>query len=41
MVLIDASNNGSPGLKILEPLYVHEDDKYTKEIMKIFNYGKE
>ncbi len=41
MVLIDASNNGSPGLKILEPLYVHKDNKYTKEIMKIFNYGKE
>jgi len=41
MVLIEASNNGLPGLKILEPLYVHEKDKYTPEVMKIFNFGKE
>ncbi|MCK5762190.1 MAG: SAM-dependent methyltransferase, partial [Candidatus Izimaplasma sp.] len=41
IVLIDASNNGLPGLKILEPLYVHENDKYTDEVLKIFNYGKE
>ena len=41
MVLIDASNNGLPGLKILEPLYVHEGNKYTDEVMKIFNFGKE
>lgn len=41
MVLIDASNNGQPGLKLLEPLYVHEDDHYTEEVLRIFNYGKE
>ncbi len=41
MVLIDASNNGLPGLKILEPLYVHENNSYTEEILKIFNFGKE
>lgn len=41
MVLIDASNNGSSGLKILEPLYVHEGLEYTKEILDIFRYGKE
>lgn len=41
MVLIEASNNGLQGLKILEPLYVHEGDHYTKEILKIFNYRKE
>ncbi|MBN2604312.1 MAG: tRNA1(Val) (adenine(37)-N6)-methyltransferase [Bacilli bacterium] len=41
MVLIDASNNGLQGLKILEPLYVHEDDQYTKEILRIFHYGEE
>ena len=40
MVLIDASNNGQPGLKLMEPLYVHEDDHYTEEVLKIFNYGK-
>ena len=41
MVLLDASNNGLPGLKILEPLYVHENNTYTKEVLRIFNYGKE
>ena len=41
MVLLDASNNGLPGLKILEPLYVHENDSYTKEVLRIFNLGKE
>ena len=41
MVLIEASNNGLQGLKILEPLYVHEGDHYTEEILKIFNYRKE
>ncbi len=41
MVLIDATNNGLPGLKILEPLYVHENNSYTEEVLKIFNFGKE
>ncbi len=40
-VLIDASNNGNPGLTLLEPLYVHENGGYTKEIKRIFNYGQE
>ncbi len=40
MVLIDASNNGAPGIKILEPLYVHEGSEYTEEIKRIFRYGK-
>lgn len=40
-VLVDASNNGSKGLKLLEPLYVHEGNEYTDEIKKIFRYGKE
>ena len=39
-VLIDATSNGSPGLKLLEPLYVHENNEYTEEIRRIFNYGK-
>jgi hypothetical protein len=25
----------------MEPLYVHEDDHYTSEVLRIFNYGKE
>lgn len=41
MVLVEASNNGNTGLKLLEPLYVHENGGYTEEIRKIFNYGKE
>ena len=40
-VLVDASNNGAPGLKLLEPLYVHEGTEYTDEIREIFRYGKE
>lgn len=40
-VLVDASNNGSKGLKLLEPLYVHEGNEYTDEIKRIFRYGKE
>ena len=40
MVLIEASNNGKTGLKLLEPLYVHNEDGYTNEIKRIFNYGK-
>jgi len=41
IVLIDATNNGSKGLKLLEPLYVHEEDGYTEEVKRIFRYGKE
>ncbi len=41
MVLIDASNNGKPGLKLLEPLYVHTEQGYTDEVKRIFNYGKD
>lgn len=41
MVLIDASNNGAKGLKILEPLYIHSEDGYTEEVKRIFNYGNE
>jgi tRNA1(Val) A37 N6-methylase TrmN6 len=41
MVLIEASNNGSTGLTLLEPLYVHNETGYTEEIKRIFRYGKE
>ena len=41
IVLVEASNNGNTGLKLLEPLYVHTDDGYTDEIKRIFNYGKD
>jgi tRNA1(Val) A37 N6-methylase TrmN6 len=35
-------SNKHGNLKVLPPLYVYnEDDTYTKEILKIFNYAKE
>lgn len=37
LVLIDGRKNGKPGLKILSPLYAHNDDgSYTEEILKMF-----
>ncbi len=38
-ILIEGVKDGAPGLKILEPLYVYEEDgKWSKEILKIYNY---
>ena len=41
MLLIEAIKDGSPvGLKILPPLFIHEQDgSYTPEIQEIY-YGK-
>ena len=37
MVLVEGRKNGNPGLKILPPLYVHEDDgNYTSEVTNMF-----
>ena len=37
IILIDGRKNGNPGLKVLNPLIVHnEDGSYTKEVLKIF-----
>jgi len=37
MILIEGSKNGKPGLKILSPLYAHEEDgTYSKEILSFF-----
>lgn len=37
LVLIDGRKNGSTGLKILPPLYVHNNDgSYTDEVLKMF-----
>ena len=37
LVLVDGRKNGKPGLKVLSPLYVHnEDGSYREEILKIF-----
>ena len=40
-VLIEARKNKNPGTKILPPLYIYDDEnKYSKEVMEIFNFGK-
>jgi len=41
-VLIEAKNNGSTGsLKMMEPLYVYQDDgSFTEAVLKIFRFGK-
>lgn len=37
LILIDGKKNGNVGLKVLSPLYVHNDDgSYTDEVLKIF-----
>lgn len=37
ILLIEGSKNGKPGLKIMPPLYAHDDNgDYTKEIKKFF-----
>ena len=37
MVLIEGRKNGNVGLKILPPLYAHNDDgSYTDEVLKMF-----
>lgn len=38
-ILIEGIKDGAPGLKVLEPIFVYGDDgKWTKEILKIYNY---
>ena len=36
ILLIEGVKNGNPGLKILQPLYSHENNEYTDEIKKYF-----
>ena len=39
LVLIDAKNNANPGLKILPPFYMYDENgEYTKEALDMFNY---
>lgn len=41
-VLIEARKNKNPGTKILKPLYIYdENNNYTTEVKKIFNFGIE
>ncbi len=37
MILVEARKNGGTGLKVLPPLYVHEENgDYTKEVLQMF-----
>ncbi len=37
ILLVEGMKNGNPGLKILPPLYIHEDNgNYTKDVMAYF-----
>ena len=37
LIMIEATKNGKPGLKILDPLIVHEQNgNYSKEVLKMF-----
>lgn len=37
IVLVEATKNGNVGLKLLPPLYVHDEDgNYTEEVLKYF-----
>lgn len=37
MILVEARKNGGVGLKVLPPLYVHEENgDYTKEVLEMF-----
>ena len=40
MFLVEARKNKPSDLKIIEPLYVYDNDKYTKEVLEIFNFKK-
>ena len=41
IILIEGRKNGRPGLKILSPLYVHDNDgNYTSEVLKYFEKEK-
>ena len=37
ILLVEGMKNGKPGLKIMDPLYVYENGKYTKEIESYFS----
>jgi tRNA1(Val) A37 N6-methylase TrmN6 len=37
MILVEGKKNGNIGLKVLPPLYVHnEDGSYREEVLKMF-----
>ena len=40
MFLVEARKNKPSDLKIIKPLFVYDNDKYTKEVLEIFNFKK-
>lgn len=36
ILLIEGAKNGKPGLKVLDPLYVYENGKYSEEVNKYY-----
>lgn len=41
-VLIEAKKNRNIGLKVMKPMYIYnENDEYTEEVKKIFNFSKQ
>lgn len=41
IILIEAKKNGNTGLKIMKPLYVHEDNgEYSKQVKDFFERGQ-
>ena len=40
MFLVEARKNKPSDLRVVKPLYVYDNDKYTKEVLEIFNFKK-
>lgn len=40
-ILIEGIKDGNPGLKVLKPLIVYENGKWSKEILEIYNLKEE
>ena len=40
MFLVESRKNKPSDLKVISPLYVYNGDKYTEEVLKIFNFKK-
>lgn len=41
MFLVEARKNKVSDIKVLKPIYVYEGNKYTEEVLKIFNFKKD
>ena len=40
MFLVEARKNKISDIKFLEPIYVYNENKYTEQVLKIFNFKK-